>query len=163
MRAWPNAFEPPSFGLGAKALHVRRGSELSGEDHLQGHRPVQANLPGAIDHAHAAAGDLLQQFVIAEVMQDRARRLDRFAGRQGRWFRVGSKRLGQVLNLVMVREERSQLGGQVGMTGEQVLPVRRLAGFDRLDIGGNDRIHSLAAGLVRLIAHRSLLGLQPHV
>ena len=35
----------------------RRG-ELARQDHLERHRAVEADLPGPVDHAHAAAGDL---------------------------------------------------------------------------------------------------------
>ena len=35
-----------------------RGGELAGQDHLQGDDAVQADLPGLVDDAHAAAGDL---------------------------------------------------------------------------------------------------------
>ena len=55
------------LGLALKALHVVGRGELTGEDHLQGHDAVEAHLPGLVDDAHAAAGDLLQQLVVAEV------------------------------------------------------------------------------------------------
>ena len=44
------------------------GGELAGQDHLQGDDAVEADLPGPVDDAHAAAGDLLQQLVVAEVV-----------------------------------------------------------------------------------------------
>src|SRR5207302_220041 len=37
------------------------------EDHLQRHRSVEAELSGAIYHAHAAARDLLDQLIIPEI------------------------------------------------------------------------------------------------
>ena len=60
------------LGFGAEALHVGRRSQLARQDHLQGDDAIQADLPGLVDHAHAAAGDLLQQLVIAEVANRRA-------------------------------------------------------------------------------------------
>jgi hypothetical protein len=54
------------FRLGAKPLPVRRRSEVASQDHLQGHDAVEADLPSLVDNAHAAAGDLFEQLVIAE-------------------------------------------------------------------------------------------------
>ena len=46
------------LGLDVEPLDVGLGGELAGQDHLQGDRPVEADLPGLVDDAHAAAGDL---------------------------------------------------------------------------------------------------------
>ena len=54
-------------GLGAEALHVRRAGELPSQDHLYRDGAVQTYLPRPVNHAHATAGDFLQQFVVAEV------------------------------------------------------------------------------------------------
>ncbi len=55
------------LGLDAEAADVGLAGELAGEDHLERDRPVEAGLPRLEDHAHAAAGDLREQLVIAEV------------------------------------------------------------------------------------------------
>ena len=52
----------------------------AGQDHLEGDEAVEADLPGLVDDAHAAAGDLLQHFVVAEVAQPRRG----VGGRRGR-------------------------------------------------------------------------------
>ena len=55
------------LGLEVEALDLVVAGELAGEDHLERDGPVQADLPGPVDHPHAAAGDLAEQLVIAEV------------------------------------------------------------------------------------------------
>ena len=62
----------------AEAGHVARRGQLALQDHLEGDDAVEADLPGLVDDAHAAAGDLLQQFVVAEVADAR-----QFAGQLG--------------------------------------------------------------------------------
>ena len=54
------------LGLGLEAPQVGRGGELAGENHFQGDDPVERRLPRLVDDAHAAAGDLFQQLVVAE-------------------------------------------------------------------------------------------------
>ena len=54
------------FGLGVKPFDIVFAGQLPGQDHLQRDDAVQADLPSFVDHAHPAAGDLFQQFVIAE-------------------------------------------------------------------------------------------------
>lgn len=44
-------------GLGPKSLHQVGPGQRAGEEELHREVAVQAKLPGAIDHAHAAAGD----------------------------------------------------------------------------------------------------------
>ena len=71
-------------GLGAEPLdQVRTGARPEGH-HLDRDHAVQAALPGAIDHAHAAAADLLQQFVVAKgkLGRGRPRTFRRFVLRQ---------------------------------------------------------------------------------
>ena len=50
--------EPPDVGLIGK---------LTGEDHLESNRPVEAHLPCLEHDTHAAAGDLADDLVVAEV------------------------------------------------------------------------------------------------
>jgi hypothetical protein len=58
------------FRLGAEALHRVFGCQLAREDHLERHDAVKALLPRLVDHAHAAAGDLLQQVVASKRPRD---------------------------------------------------------------------------------------------
>src|SRR5437867_3451719 len=53
-------------GLGAKSLHQFRAGERAEEQHLHGDDTVQAALSRLVNDAHAAAGNFLQQFVIAK-------------------------------------------------------------------------------------------------
>ena len=62
-----------SRGFGAKSLDGFLARKLPGQDHFDGHDPVQADLPGLIDHAHAAAGNFFQEFVVAEAAHGRCR------------------------------------------------------------------------------------------
>ena len=55
------------LGLGVEALDVGLVGELAGEDHLERDGAVEAHLPGPEDDAHAAAGDLADDLVVAEV------------------------------------------------------------------------------------------------
>ncbi len=55
------------LGLGVEAFDIAFIGELAGQDHLEGHGAVEADLAGPEDDAHAAAGQLPIDFVIAEV------------------------------------------------------------------------------------------------
>ena len=55
------------LGLDAEPVDIGRAGEPAGQDHLQGHHTVQADLPRLVDDPHPAAGDLLKQLVVAEV------------------------------------------------------------------------------------------------
>ena len=54
------------FRLGPETQDHFRAAHPPRLDHLHRHDPVEAELAGAIHDAHAAFGDLLQQFVVAE-------------------------------------------------------------------------------------------------
>src|SRR5262245_61231260 len=72
------------LGLGVEPPHVGLVSELAGEDHLQANVPVETHLPGPEDDAHAAARDLADDLVVAEVADaGAARQGDRRAGSVG--------------------------------------------------------------------------------
>ena len=51
--------------LGLQTQHVLGGGQMLGPGHLQSHHPVELSLPGLVDDAHAAPGDLAQQLVVA--------------------------------------------------------------------------------------------------
>ena len=55
------------LGLEVEPQDVGLVGELAGEDHLQGHEPIEAHLPGLEDDAHAAPRDLADDLVVAEV------------------------------------------------------------------------------------------------
>src|SRR5262249_6118568 len=121
------------------------------------------------DDAHAAPGNLLQQLIVAEKANSASQlRRDPLAGREGRSNLRGSGldrcprcdwgyRLGQPAQTVLVREERAQLGGQVGMPAEQLFSVWDLAGAFAFQIGGKDLVHALFKGssLVGCFGHAS--------
>jgi hypothetical protein len=50
-------------GLGAKAGQALRAGLGPGQHHLQRHGAIEAELPGLVDHAHAAASQLPQDLV----------------------------------------------------------------------------------------------------
>jgi len=52
-----------SDGLGLEASQFRRAGVTTGPDHLQGHRPLQGQVPRLIDDTHAAAAQFSQDFV----------------------------------------------------------------------------------------------------
>src|SRR5262249_36997497 len=56
-----------SFSFRVKTLDQRGRGQLTSQNHLERDGPIQAHLPGAIDYAHATAGDFFEQFVIPEV------------------------------------------------------------------------------------------------
>ncbi len=140
------------LGLDAEAAQGRARGGLPGQDHLEGHLAVEAHLPGPVDDAHAAAGDLAEQFVVAKALPSRgggdrpvqhhrclgARVLEKGSGDGGR----ATERPGQVNQAGAVGEELVQLRGQVGMTGQQRRPVRNLAGFLGLQVLGQDLVQT---------------------
>jgi hypothetical protein len=54
------------LGFAVEALQLLVRGKLAGENHLQGHDPVQLDLQRFINDAHAPASDLAQDFIIAE-------------------------------------------------------------------------------------------------
>ena len=83
--------------LVVKAVQFARRRKLAGQDHLEGDRPIQADLAGLVDDAHAAAGDFRLQLVVAELPNDagvrrafrgvrRDRRIEGSAVAHGRCF-----------------------------------------------------------------------------
>ena len=62
------------LGLEVEALDLGLARQVAREDHLEGDGPVEFDLPGFVDDAHAAAGDLALKFVVAEIADDVAER-----------------------------------------------------------------------------------------
>jgi hypothetical protein len=54
---------PGDPGLGEEALGGRRVGRVVAGQELDGHVPAEGGVAGAVDDAHAAAADLLKQFV----------------------------------------------------------------------------------------------------
>ena len=54
------------LGFRMEPLHFLATGELAGEDQLEGDDAVEADLAGAINRAHAAAGELTKQLVVAK-------------------------------------------------------------------------------------------------
>ena len=59
------------LGLGVEAFDVGVVGELTGEDHLERDRPIEAHLPRLEYDAHSPAGDLADDLVVAEVADAR--------------------------------------------------------------------------------------------
>ena len=77
-----------------KRLRGRFRGEVAGEDDFQRDQAQQRNLSGAIDDAHAAAGNHLEEFVIADL--PRLERLSAAGGSRGRvtcTFGINRRRL----------------------------------------------------------------------
>ena len=55
------------LGLVLEPAQLVVAGEHAGLDHLEGDGPVEADLPGLVDDAHAAAAQLLVDLVVAEV------------------------------------------------------------------------------------------------
>jgi hypothetical protein len=132
--------------LAAKSVHLVCGGELSGEDHLQRYDAVEAALPRFVDDAHAAAGDFLQQLVVAEIGDGAERTVGhRVAGGEG-WVLDGGGRRRGLTHAVVVAEERLEVSGQIGMAGEKFGAVGRSSHFDGFEVGGDDFVEARLAG-----------------
>ena len=143
-----------SLGLSIKTPHVRGRSQLTSQDHLESDDAVQAYLPGLVDHAHAAAGDFFQQFIIAEIANARQPiRARRFLGAdRGVAGMSLLQRLRHALHRRLVREKLAQFLGEVGMPAQQLRAVGVLSRIDRLQVTVQDRFQLLFA---RWFAHQS--------
>ena len=121
------------FRLGAKALHVVGRRQRTGQQHLEGDAAIEAFLPRPKDDAHAAAGDFFEIAVIAEVAH----------GRHG--GNNTSQRRRQAVEAILILKELAQVGSEIGMRVEQLLPRRRGAVPHRVEIHGQDLIEALFA------------------
>ena len=93
------------------AEHLRR-------QHLQRDVPAQRDLLGLVDDAHAAAADLADDAVVAELLQAGGRGGGRVAGRVAVERLVGQ---GDVLHHRHGREDLADLAGQLGMAVDVLL------------------------------------------
>jgi hypothetical protein len=135
----------PGFLL--EAAHVGFVGELPAQDHLQGDDAVEADLPRLEHHPHAAAGDLLQQLVVAEVAGGVQHRHglgeDLFLGHRRDLVRRlrGERGPGAVLEGGAGVEEGGQLLGQVGVARQELVGRQRQAGLQRLEVGCDCLVH----------------------
>ncbi len=140
------AGQRPRLGV-QKALDLLRRVP-AGQDHLEGDDAVEADLAGLEDDTHPAAGDFLQQLVIAEAPRQGVR--PKLRGVPGGGVRGGRgsepERLGHVADEVMLGEELFQLAGQFGVAGEQLAAVGGLVGLGGLEVGRQDFVHAPVAG-----------------
>ena len=62
-----------SLCLGVKPLNLLRGRQLACQYHLDRYSAIQGYLSSFIDDTHTAAGDLLEQLIIAKIVHPGAR------------------------------------------------------------------------------------------
>ena len=95
-------------GLAVEALDAAVGAQVVRQDHLEGDGTVEADSMSPIDDAHTAAGNLIEQFVVAE------------AGRQWRRGRPGlpgKLGIGRSAGGLPGRERRVLASGTVALFG----------------------------------------------
>ena len=139
------------LGLGAKPLHVAAGGEVAGEDHLERHRAVERHLPRLVDDPHAAPGDLLQQFVVAEVADHRRRSAAVRLGLAGLLqAAIQPQGRGHAIHPVEIGEEGAEGVGVLGVAIEQLLAIGDLAALDGQHVGGDGRVE-------RVVGHRGIV------
>jgi len=125
------------LGLLVEAADLVGGREGAGQDHLEGDGAFEADLAGAIHHAHPAAGDLATEFIVPKVRHVRAQSKRRRLGGVGidggftEWA-------GDPFKAILIGEEAAQVVGDVAMTGQQLIAVRPLAGVHGLKVRGDD-------------------------
>ena len=161
------------LGFGSEALQIRRTSQAAGPDHFHGHQAMEALLLGLVDHAHAALANLLEQVVIAKgaplgwrrgsggtaIGGCRKRRVP--GKRSGLENRLGdpAQRGGQLIELVLTGEEFSQLGGKLGMAGQELRPIGGRTAFRSLDVLQEHFVEALvrSAQVGLLVGHPDLV------
>src|SRR5262249_12585009 len=107
-----------------ETLRCALGCNMSGQDHLDRDKSIQADLPGAVDNAHAPSTNLCNEFIVANA--PRKIGTTRFNSRKR--ARLSSR----LMHAVVVCEERFQVRGQTGMPGQQVGAVGAMAALDRV-------------------------------
>src|SRR5437660_6925057 len=88
--------ESRSRDLALEPLNDLLACEPLGQNHLYRHNALEIEMPRTINHAHPAAGNLFEKFVVAEILNllifdfrfpiSDFRREYRFAGRWNDWF-----------------------------------------------------------------------------
>ena len=86
------------FCLSVKAPYVFFAGQPTGQDHLDSDDPVQTELPRLVHNAHAAASDLFQQLVIAEVSN---------VGAHSRWLCVNGRAIQRLERQTLLHRKAS--------------------------------------------------------
>ena len=108
------------FGLALKPLHrLVVGDGAEAED-LERNAAAQRRLLGLVDHSHAAAAQLAQDAELAQACR-------RPGGRSRR-----------SMDELDAGQARLELGGQRGMGGQQLAPIRRLPSLEIGHVGVQD-------------------------
>ena len=112
------------LGFDLKTADQLGRSQMAGQNHLHGDGAIESFLPSFVDHAHAAAADLADQFVGSEIARQFAdgrggvgiAAVERggFAGRRGQHFQ---------------RIEAVQRRGQLRVLLQERMAIRLLAGL----------------------------------
>ena len=99
------------LSFGVETFDFCRAGQQTRLNHLQRHRPVQADLTGLVHHSHATAGEYLEQFVITEASGQLGVEGCRWKGPGGLgfYFGIGGYELEQALE----RARRADLLGGV--------------------------------------------------
>ena len=127
--------------LGAEPPHIPGRSQLAGQDQFHRDEAIGADLARLVDNAHAAAGDLFQQFVIAEIADPGPRRkstrcrlvcTDR---RAGKLSRAGPVRLELLLRVDDRLFEETALRLMGVDQRFDSLPQSQVAGADFVQVG----------------------------
>ena len=96
------------LGLGAEPADLGLRGELARQDHLERDHAVEADLASPVDHAHAAAGQLAQELVVAKpARRDRARLRAQFQSPG-----CGPLRLAGMTDLAKTRSTKSRMIGE---------------------------------------------------
>ena len=103
--------------LGAEALQGRGLGQRYARQQLQGHVAIQRQLPGAIDHPHAAATELLDDLEVADALPGR-RPVERGPGIELQ-HRAGAQGLGQRAGLIVLLTA----GGARVEVGQQIIAL----------------------------------------
>ena len=92
------------LGFNVESLNDGGRSQVAPCDHLYGHDPIKAELPGLEDRAHPAARNFFQQFVVAEIAH-----LGPFGGGQSH-ARTRFGTTGRTVALIHLRLGKQALG-----------------------------------------------------
>ena len=153
-------------GLGflAKALELLRPRVRPGQDHLQGHEPIEPDLPGLVDDTHAAAAELAEDLVIGD-----HRRLARHgpAGlARGRSAAAGAGECAGAGRRILL-EPRQKIAGRIAMcAGRRLCHGRdagqrfqlRLAAFAAIDVPGHGRLVGIADAFLEKLLELTIGG-----
>ena len=102
------------LGLNQESADLRLGGELPGEDHLQRHHPIQADLPRLVNDPHPTAGNLFDEHVVADL-----------PGGAEFVIQVSPGRLGRSRRLTHAAQVAERLRDEVQIIGEPTVIIAR--------------------------------------